>query len=262
MFFLRLLELEFRNFLIYTVRYPLNFVSGIAVLSIFFIGLFFGASYLAGGVNFFLPGRIEAALISFVAWTLTITCLSSISNNIYQEATQGTLEHVISSKKSFLLIMLVRLIVTLFAIFLLNGAIFLILKWITGIAVEINWTIVFPVLAIGISACGLGLVLGGLTLLYKQTQGFINLLQFAIMPLFFLPLGGLSGFFLYLVAVVPSLSGVELARTILTQAPADMTTSFWFYSAIVSGIMWLSIGAFVFQTCLNVAKRRGLLNEY
>ncbi|MGL6339294.1 MAG: hypothetical protein ACRC80_09155 [Waterburya sp.] len=258
----RLLEVEFKNSVINIIRYPLNFLSGAVVLSLFFLGLFFGASYLAGGVDFFKDGRVESSLVSFIAWTLTITCLSSLSNDIQKEAAQGTLEHIVASKRSFLLIMLVRLVVTIFVIFLLNGLIFTVLTLVTRSQFNLSWSILVPITCIAISASGLGLILGALTLVYKQVSGLINMIQFLILPAFFISYSDLQGSAKYLVSLLPCLSGMEFARNLLVMSVGNPFNSYWFFAALANSAVWLCLGMIVFQLSLRRARRKGLLNEY
>jgi ABC-2 type transport system permease protein len=205
---------------------------------------------------------VESSLVSFIAWTLTITCLSSLSSDIQKEAAQGTLEHIVASRQSFLLVMLVRLIITILMIFLLNGVIFTVLMLVTRSQFILSWSVLIPITCIALSACGLGLVLGGLTLVYKQTQGLANMLQFVILPTFFISYTNLGGITKYLVSLLPCLAGMELARGVLVSSSSNFLSSYWFFAAMGNSVLWLLLGIGVFQLSLRRARRKGLLNEY
>jgi ABC-2 type transport system permease protein len=256
-----LFDIEIRQSLILFKRYPLNFIGGLFVLSLFFLGMFFGAAFLAGGIDFFQDGRVESAVISFIAWTLTITCFSSISSSITSDATQGTLEHIVSTGRSFLTVTLVRLIVTLMVLIVLNSIPFTIIALVTRSRFVFRWEIVFPIFTILLAASGLGLILGGVTLIAKQTNEFINLFQFLLLPAFFVSYGEAPQYVKYLVSALPCLSGMEFAREIMISQNSIMT-SFWLIPAVSSGMAWFLLGIMIFQRCLLITKHRGLLNDY
>lgn len=185
--------------------------------------------------------------------------MNFIGYSVITEATRGTLEQIYMSPMGVWKIMLTRIIgqfglqsvimvILLFAAMLTSG------QWL-----NLNPMTTIPIIVITmISMVGISFMIAGLAVIVKQIEAFLQIFQFVLMGLVFVPLT-VAPF----LAFAPFVKGVNMVRTVmmedltLTQLPlADYAV------LILNSLVYLIAGLVVFHRCEKTAMKKGLLGQY
>ncbi|GAA0136177.1 hypothetical protein YSY43_30180 [Paenibacillus sp. YSY-4.3] len=254
---LHLLSANFRKEYIELKRYLPNTIALIFTFYIIFLAAFFGIMFIGDPASF--EANVQYSIVSVAFWSLTMMTMNFIGYSIITEATRGTLEQIYMSPMGVWKIMLTRIIgqfglqsvvmvILLFAAMLTSG------QWLS-----LNPMTTIPIIIITmISMVGVSFMIAGLAVIVKQIQAFLQIFQFVLMGLVFVPLTAAP-----FLAFAPFVKGVNMVRTVmmedltLTQLPlAD-------YAVLtLNSVIYLFAGLFVFHLCEKVAMKKGLLGQY
>jgi len=108
------------------------------------------------------------------------------------------------------------------------------------------------------SVYGIGFMVGGLALVFKQIQAFFQILQWIFLGFIAAPIYQYS-----MLKALPLSLGFNLINEVMSK-----NLSFFKLSSldlvllILNGAFYFCIGLFVFSICERVAKSRGLLGHY
>jgi ABC-2 type transport system permease protein len=245
----------YREFLIF-VRYPANALGGIFISLFFFGVLFFGGRMLAGQA---LNDSLEGIIVGYFLWTLSIGAFQSISNDIGSEVQWGTLERHIMTPFGFAPVALLKGVAKVVLTFITSTVVLAVMLLVTGTTLALNLVTVVVISTLSLmSVLGLGFAAGGITVLYKRISNWLNLLQFAFLPLVSAPALGLDW-----MMVLPLAHGSVLLQRAMVDG-----TRLWQFSALELGILvavavgYLAAGYVVFQYATNRARRLGVLGDY
>lgn len=185
--------------------------------------------------------------------------MNFIGYSVITEATRGTLEQLYMSPMGVWKIMLTRIISQLglqsvVMILLLFGAMLTSGQWLS-----LNPMTTIPIIVVTmISMVGVSFMIAGLAIIVKQIQAFLQIFQFVLMGLVFVPLT-VAPF----LAFAPFVKGVNMVRTVmlenltLTQLPlSDYGVLF------LNSLVYLILGLVVFDRCEKIAIKKGLLGQY
>jgi len=238
-------------------RYLFNTVSTLATFYVVFLLMFTGARSLeAGPVS---ADNLEGLLVGYLVWMFATMGYSRLAHNLTREAQIGTLEQLHLSPAGFGWVNAAEL----FAWFAWDSvAIFLVLLAIsssTGQHLHLDLVSLIPLLVVTTSgAYGVGLIMGGLALVYKQVQGALQILQFAFIACLVAPARRFP-----LAAWLPLNAGNRLIQQVmidgrrLWELPGDLLLV-----ALGAGFLYLVAGGVVFSLCDRRARRDGLLAQY
>lgn len=185
----------------------------------------------------------------------TIKCISSL----IREARWGTLEQLYMSPEGFGWISFFQ-VLSSFSFFFLANVGFLYLMMVTiGRFLHLRLASTLPILVLTLSGvAGIGYFLGGLTLVFKRVESFLQIVQFAFLALVMFPLESFP-----LMKYFPLAYGADLLREVMIHGktlsqfpPGDLV-----FLALNSGI-YFAIGFGAFKYFESVAKRKGLLGHY
>ncbi|WP_054955755.1 ABC transporter permease [Paenibacillus dakarensis] len=254
---LHLLNANFRKEYIELKRYLPNTFALIFTFYIVFLAAFFGIMFIGDPATF--DTNVQYSIVSVVFWSLTMMTMNFIGYSVITEATRGTLEQIYMSPMGVWKIMLSRIIgqlglqslimvILLFASMLTSG------QWLS-----LNPMTTIPIIIVTmVSMIGVSFMIAGLAIIVKQIQAFLQIFQFVLMGLVFVPLS-VAPF----LAFAPFVKGVDMVRTVmiedltLTQLPlADYGV------LLLNSLIYLAAGLFVFLRCEKVAMRKGLLGQY
>jgi len=156
-------------------------------------------------------------------------------------------------------IMLARLISTT-VIFIVIIAFLLVLSMATaGQWLNIDVITLLPIVIITIMCMfGIAFMIADVSIIFKQVQAFLNILQFIFAGLTFVPLS-VAPFLAY----APLVKGVDMVRQVMIQN-ATLNDLGWgnFLFLSANSIFYLLLGLFVFSRCERFARDRGLLAHY
>ncbi len=256
---LRIIAIEFKRGLLNLRRYPLEMVGQLVVITLIFYGLFLGARYIAGPAAQF-GGRLDALVVGYVLWTLSLFAIGDLSWGLMNEAREGTLEQVFLSPYGPARVYLARNAASLLIMLGFNLVILFVLLLLTGAHLHFAGAAVWPLAAALLGAYGVGFMLGALALYFKRIQAFLNLFQFVMMFLVMTPFERIEGPGRMAGMLLPITPGAGMLRGLLARGePFDMHL---FALALANGLVYLLVGLWVFTYAVRLTKERGLLGGY
>ncbi|MGQ9699539.1 MAG: ABC transporter permease [Candidatus Bipolaricaulaceae bacterium] len=248
----------FVRFLIELKRYPFNTLSSLVTLYLIFLFLFAGAKYAQGfGVNVF-GENLEALVVGFLVWTFALLAYSDLAWEVMREAQQGTLEQLYMCPFGFGFVSISWVLSSFFTSFLFVGVLLLLMMTTTGKFLHLPVGTLVPLLFLTLAPIyGVGVLMAGLALVFKRIQAFFQILQFAFVPLLFLPREE------WWAKALPISLGSSLIREVMTEGKSLLVLPGPDLLVVLgTAIFYFGLGLFVFKVCERVAKDRGLLAHY
>jgi len=135
-----------------------------------------------------------------------------------------------------------------------------------GVTFPLRWA-ALPVLALTlIGVSGFGFATAGITLIYKQTASFTNLVNnsLAFLNGSFLPVEAMPRWLGLIARTLPSTQGIVVLRRIVLE---DRSLAFVWQDRslvwlLVHSTLYATAGWAVFTACESAAKRQGSLGQY
>lgn len=255
---LRVVYIELWRFLRALTRYPLELLGGVLGASVVFALFFSGVRYLAGPALF--GERLEALVVSLIAWSLAFSLLSHTASNLAEEALAGLLEQLALTRPGLLGVVLVRALLSLLQIGLLVIPIALTILLTSGAQLNFPPLTLLPLGTLALGSLGLGLVLGGLALVYKRVGQLLGLLQFLFLGLFLVRFEALAWPWNALGYLLPMTPSVAALRLLLGQSEAPG----WdlLLLAGINALAYLALGIGFFQRAIRRVRQQGTLGTY
>ena len=258
---LRLFLAELKREWILLLRYAVEAISLVIGITIIFYGLFLSARYMAGpGPGLELGDRLDAIVVGYILWSLTLFILSSIAGGLQQEAQTGTLEQIFLSPFGASRIFITRAVANLTLQLVLNLSILLMIMALTGSHLSFPPVLVLPLLTVLLGAYGLALALGSLALLLKRVQQLLGICQFFLFFMLTVPVESWAGSAGWLKMLLPMIPGAALLRDLMAQGQ-ELNWGEW-VMALLNGVAYFALGLFLFRLAEREAKRRGRLGGY
>ncbi len=238
-------------------RYLPNTLALLATFYIIFLASFFGIMFIGDPASF--DANVQYSIVSVVFWSLTMMTMNFIGFSVVTEAMRGTLEQLYMSPMGVWKIMLTRIIgqfalqsiimvILLFAAMLTSG------QWL-----NLNPTTTIPIILVTmVSMVGVSFMIAGLAVIVKQIQAFLQIFQFVLMGLVFVPLS-VAPF----LAFAPFVQGVNMVRTVMIEN-LTLTQLPWsdYGILLLNSLVYLVLGLIVFHRCEKIAMKKGLLGQY
>ncbi|QSW99215.1 ABC transporter permease [Haloterrigena alkaliphila] len=245
----------YRDLLIW-VRYPVNAGLRLFINLLFFGMLFYGGTLLAGQA---IADSLEGLIVGYFLWTLSTGAYSGLVNDVRAEASWGTLERHYVTPFGFGPVVLAKAVAIVFRTFLTSAVVLAVMLLVTETRLDIHLTTVVPVATLAItSALGLGLAMGGLSVLYKRIDSVVNLLGFAFVGLISAP-----AFDLWWTAALPLVQGSAMLQLAMTEG-----VRLWEFDPVALAVLvgtalgYLGLGYLVFRFATRRARRLGVLGDY
>lgn len=254
-----LLLAELRRSWLQSIRYPAEVIGGVVIITSVFYGLFLSAQYMTGSSTQF-GDRLDAIVIGYVLWTLTIYLINDIATNLQIEAQTGTLEQVFLSPFGAPKVFLARAIASLSLRFTLISGILLIIMGLTGSRLQFPILSILPFLTMLLGGYGLAFLMGSCSLLFKQVQQVLGLFQFVLLFLLAIPTESWTGVWHWISFVIPMIPSVELLRILMAQG--SPWESGQFAIALLNGLVYFTLGLQCFRWAEQHAKQQGILSGY
>lgn len=254
---LHVFNANFRKEYIEMKRYLPNTIALVVTFYIIFLAAFFGIMFIGDPASFDM--NVQYSIVSVVFWSLTMMTMNFIGYSVITEATRGTLEQLYMSPMGVWKIMLTRIISQLglqsvIMVLLLFGAMLTSGQWLS-----LNPMTTIPIIVVTMmSMIGVSYMIAGLAIIVKQIQAFLQIFQFVLMGLVFVPIT-VAPF----LAFAPFVKGVNMVRTVmlenltLTQLPLSD-----YCVLLLNSLVYLILGLVVFQRCEKIAMKKGLLGQY
>ncbi|WP_280770849.1 ABC transporter permease [Salipaludibacillus daqingensis] len=254
---LNLLKANFRKEYIEMKRYFPNTLALLVTFYIIFLAAFFGIVFIGDPASF--EANVQYSIVSVVFWSLTMLTMNFIGFSVVTEAMRGTLEQLYMSPMGVWKIMLTRII----GQFALQSILMIILLFAamgtSGQWLNLNPMTTIPIILITmVSMVGVSFMIAGLAIIVKQIQAFLQIFQFVLMGLVFIPLSVAP-----ILAFAPFVKGVNLVRTVMIE---NLTLSEIAFSDVtillLNSFIYFILGLIVFHRCEKIAMKKGLLGQY
>ena len=239
-------------------RYVFNTLSSLVTLYLVFVLLFFGARSV-GGPGFALSGTQDGLIIGYFIWSLAIFTFSELSWGLTNEAQQGTLEQLYLSPVGFRFVAAARSVSNLMLTLVANFLILLLAMATAGRWLSVDLVSLIPILLLTIiGVIGLSFAIGGLALIHKRIQAFLQLMQFVLVGFIAIPWAQFPW-----ARYLPLAMGNHLSRQVMAEGlrlwqlnPGDLLV------LGATAVGYLVLGVFAFGWAERVARDRGLLGQY
>ncbi|MFS0671770.1 ABC transporter permease [Ornithinibacillus sp. 179-J 7C1 HS] len=255
--FLNVLKANIRREYILLKRYLPNTIAMLVTFYVLFLGMFFGITLIGDPST--QDANIQYVIVNYIFWFLAMLVVNDIGWQITNEATQGTLEQLGMSPMGIWKIMLSRLFSTTLVEFIIIIGLLYLSMLTAGQWLNVDVISILPVLILTlISMFGLGLIIAGFTMILKQIQAFLQILQFLLAGLTFVPLS-VAPF----LAFFPFVKGIDMVREIMINGVT--ITQFQVEDILIlvfNAVFYFGIGLFIFLRCEKFAMQKGLLAHY
>lgn len=253
----QVLKANFRKEFIELKRYYPNTIAMIATGYFIFLAMFMGLKFVGNPAT--VDENVQYTIVSMVFWILTMMALNQSSITVLQEAMRGTLEQLYLNPFGAWRILLSRIVAQI-SLELISIIILLFLAQLTsGQWLNLNPLTIIPIMIVTfVSMIGVGFMMAGLAIIFKQIQNFLQILQFILMGLVFIPLSSAP-----LMEFAPFVKGVNMVRMVMMDNLSLLDfTMFDYLSLILNAIVYLAAGLFIYLQCEKAAMRKGLLAQY
>jgi len=239
-------------------RYFFNSISFVATILIFFYLIFFGLKAVGGNTPNF-GDTLDGIIVGYFMWLMFITSFQGVSWGIIEEAQRGTLEQVFASPVPFEFQLFSRIVGDL----LLNIAFVVPLMYFAAFTTGRNLgfdllTLLYLLLVGVMSALGVGMMIGGVALIFKRISSFVQILTFGSMT--FTMIDPTGSIFL---KTMPMSQASYMMRKMakdgvtLGSFPLADHLTLWGVSAL-----YIALGILVFRFFERRAMLNGTLNQY
>src|SRR5690625_13509 len=257
MSWLHLLNANFRKEYIELKRYLPNTMAMIFTFYFIFLGLFWVSKFI--GDQSVKDVNTQYVIVNYIVWFLAMVVMQDIGWQVTNESMRGTLEQLSMSPMGLWRIMTARLVATT-SINLIIVVVLLYISMLTaGQWLNIDVLAIAPILILTlISMFGVGFMIAGISIILKQVQSFLQILQFILAGLTFVPLS-VAPFLAYL----PFVKGVDLIRYVMIDgATLSQIGAGNFLILAFNAIFYFILGLVCFLYCERVAMHKGLLAHY
>ncbi len=241
--------------------FKFNVVTEVLGLFMIFLGISFFMGYGEFNTN-----TMASSLMGFIFWTYAIFAIGNMSFALREEQQQGTIEQMSMGVTPFGILLfgrtLASLIWTTLVVLIGGGAITLGF----GLDLGLNSRVV-PIFLLSILGLyGLGYLVAGATLLFKNILSFTNLIQNillflngAIVPVTFYPT-----WLANVTRVLPTTLGIETMRlvTLEHRTLGEVWRNGPLPLLLLHSVLWLAVGLGLFLWADREARRRGLMGQF
>ena len=254
---LHLFNANFRRDWINLKRYLPNTITMIITMYSIFLLMFFGITVVGDPST--AEQNIQFVIVNYLFWYLAMEVMQGMGWSMAEEARLGTLEQLYMSPLGVTNILLGRIVSTTIYSLGLTGFLLYLSMWTAGTWLPLPILEILPILLFAVlGMIGVSFMIAGLTILIKQVQAFLQILQFVFMALTFVPLSVAP----YL-AAAPFVKGVDMIREMMVLGvPFSSFTAEDFSILIVTGFFYFAIGIGVFRYCERMAMKKGVLGQY
>lgn len=238
-------------------RYLPNTMAFILTFYIIFLGLFGAIQFIGDPTT--QDTNTQYVIVNYIFWFLAFTIINSIGYEIINEGMRGTLEQLSMSPLGIWRIMSARLIsTTLIHLVIVIGMLFASMAT-AGQWLNIDIVAIAPVLLLTlVSMFGIGFIIAGISIILKQVQAFLQILQFILMALTFVPASLHPT-----MNLLPFVKGIDLVRDIMIRGATITDISAGDFLILgFNAIFYFAIGLGIFIYCERIAMSKGLLAHY
>jgi len=238
-------------------RYLPNTVATIITFYAVFVFMFLGVKFV-GDPNA-AADNIRYLMVANGFWFLLMMGVSSMGWELTAEALRGTLEQLYMSTVPPYMILLFRMIATMLINTVLLAVLMMLSMLTAGQWLTVDLATLLLVLPpTFLAVMGLGFMVAGLTIVFKQVSSVLQLLQFVLMGIAFVPLTAFPLF-----ELAPTAKGIDMVRQVMAAGtPLSAFGGLDWGTLVGTGIFYFVLGLGVYRLFERRAMTRGLLGQY
>lgn len=247
------------------VRYPVQTLTEIVSISLFFFGLLAGLRALGGGSPEDFRTAAGEKLVGFLTMFVALSALQAVSHLVADDAMVGTLEQIYLSPVGITRISIIRDFAELVVFVPLLAVLGIVISLITGVRFHLPWgTIAVLTLVMRFGMLGLGLALGGLTLAVKRTGPIVNLISMAIFGISMVPYRAYKGVLEAIAGRFPYTRALSLLQDAMVRGKtlSSMAASGQLLELFLASLAFFLVGVAVLEWADRYARRKGLVGGY
>lgn len=254
---IRALGANFKKTFIEFKRYFFNSAFSLLTTFIIFYLIFFGVKVVSGSAPNF-GETIDGITVSYFMWIMFLASFQGVAYEIIEEAQRGTLEQLFMSPISFEFQMVFRM----FGDFCFNIITFMPLMYFaaftTGRTLGFDLiTLLYLIILGSFCALSVGLIFGGMALIFKKISSFLQILTFVFLAILMFDLKNVWYRFLPMVQATSMMRKMAIEGTKIYQFPIEEHFILW----IAAGA-YLLLGLIIFKVFEKRAMVLGTLGQY
>ena len=238
------------------IRYPVDTLSNLAIIYIVFLIAFFGGQALNPEA---IAGSTKAIIVGFFLFLVASVAYGRLGKEIVREAQWGTLEQLYMTPLGFGTVIGFMALSNILLSFLYGIALLALMMVTTGefLAIDLLTALPLAVLTLA-SAVSLGLILGGVALVYKRVEYALQIVQYAFVGLIAAPVESIP-----VLKALPIALGSHLLLESMTNGTRlwELPT-FDLAFLVVKAVVYLAVGYLALRYSTAVARERGVLGHY
>lgn len=238
-------------------RYIFESVGGMITLLIILLLILWGVKSVGGSV---VKGdTVESFVVGYVLFMFFLGAYGSMSGTIRSECKDGTLEQLYMAAYPFRVVLVIKAITSMIIGLIITGVLLALTMLITRTGLNVDLVSIIPLSVItAMSFIGLGLMSGGLTLVFKKVDSFLQILQFAIIAFIAAPVDKIP-----ILKLLPGSLGSNMINRVMVQGKSIFEFSLMELSMLLGvGILYIIIGAVIYKKCESKAMDLGILGQY
>ena len=254
---LNLFRVNIKRELILLKRYLPNTISMVLTFYFIFLGMFLGIQVVGNPET--AEVNVQYAIVNYIFWYMAMSVMNGIGFTVQSEVQLGTLEQIYMSPLGAWRIFLSRIISTTITDGLMIIAMLFVSMWTASTWLNLDIISILPALIFTlISMFGVSFMIAGMAIIYKQIGSFLQVSQFLLLGLTFVPVSLFP-----LLELAPVMKGVDMVRQVMIHGYAlgDFT---WmdFTSLIINAIVYFALGIWVYLRCERTAMEKGVLGQH
>lgn len=254
---LNVLSANIRKVGIEMMRYLPNTVSMIITFYAIFMMFFLGIQFVGSPET--QDASTQYIIVSTVLWFLALMAMQGIGWEITNEATRGTLEQLYMSPVAAWRILLSRMIGTIVVNLLAIALVLFLAMLTTGQWLRFDILTLLPLIGfLVVGMLGVGFMVAGMALIFKQIQAFLQIAQFIFFALVAVPVTLHVG--LEFLPVVRASTMIRDAMT-LGLTLRDFSQTDWLL-LVTGSVVYFLLGIVLYKLAERTAYYKGLLGQY
>lgn len=239
-------------------RYALNSLGGIITIYFIFLLIFLGYRGAAGASPQF-GEMLEGLVIGYLLWVFSLMVYQDVSHTIQTECREGTLEQLYMSAYPFGLVISMKVLASFFINLITIVILLFVMMWTTGQSLNIDVISIAPLIVFTlIGILGIGFAIGGVTLIFKRMDSYLQIVQFALIGLVAAPAEPIIW-----LRMLPASWGSTMINRVMSRGYSLVDFAFSDYLWLVGvGLFYLLAGYQAYKFCEKKAMERGLLGHY
>lgn len=239
------------------LRYPMETAFEVVAFYVIFLVLFLGGRAL--GSEGFKEGPLSSIIIGYVVFLLVQQAFQSFTTMVRLESVTGTIEQVAMSRVGLSGVLCMNLMVHSVLEIGRMSILLTLVVFTTGRRLSVDVVSLLPVtvlMMVGVG--GLGLGIGGLTLVFRRFESVSGMIQLSFLGLLAAPIERVA-----VLRAVPVSQGFDMIERIAVEGMSLGEIG-------PEAVVWLGVGSlvfgatgyWVFRRSDRVARKRGLLGHY